>query len=230
VPQLDRWRARAVPSSPHSAVRGFLGATLALVVIAGTFLTSPLLGGRSNGNWREVFDGYGDGLSTLETPSGQLHELVPRAAEAGDRTHAALAIDQTSLADFDLRVEMRTLKQLREGTDPNPWEVAWLVWRLDDAEHFYYLALKPNGWEVGKRDPAYPGGQRFLDTGNSPSFPVGEAWNEVRVHAVGSKFTIWIDGKKLSNFEDLERPYGSGHIGMYTEDARVQFRNFMSMV
>ena len=59
---------------------------------------------------------------------------------------------------------------------PNPWEVGWLLWCFSpDPTHpydpsptsnsnfrFYALTLKPNGWEVSKQDPAYPGGQRFL--------------------------------------------------------------------
>jgi hypothetical protein len=216
----------ATPQS--SGRRRLFFATLAVAMLATTVMSAPLMGRRSLGDWREIFDGYGDGLSTFVTAGGQLHELVPRAADSGDRTHAALAVEQERSSDFDLRVEMRTLEQLRKGTNPNPWEVAWLVWRLEDAEKFYYLALKPNGWEVGKRDPSYRGGQRFLATGNSPLFPVGEIWNEVRIHAAGPTFIVWVDGNELTRFTDEERPYSSGHIGMYTEDARVQFKNFRS--
>jgi Domain of Unknown Function (DUF1080) len=219
-----------VARSPESVARRFVCALVVVFMVVVTLLAKPLFGGHSRGDWREVFDGYGVGFSTFDTAAGQMHELVPRVANSGDRTHSALAIDLHPSADFDLRVEMRTLEQLRVGTEPNPWEVAWLVWRFDDSEHFYYLALKPNGWELGKRDPGYPGGQRFLATANSPSFRVGESWNDVRVHAVGSRFTVWVDGEKLSDFEDHERPYKSGHIGMYTEDALVQFRNFISVV
>jgi len=48
--------------------------------------------------------------------------------------------------------------------------VAWVVFRYIDDDHFYHLALKPSGWELGKTDPSYPGGQRFLTTGTLPQF------------------------------------------------------------
>lgn len=61
-------------------------------------------------------------------------------------------------------------------SEPNPWEVGWLLWCFSpDPTHpydpsptsnsnfrFYALTLKPNGWEVSKQDPSYKGGQRFL--------------------------------------------------------------------
>lgn len=64
---------------------------------------------------------------------------------------------------------------------PNPWEVGWLLWCFSpDPTHpydpsptsnsnfrFYALTLKPNGWEVSKQDPAYPGGQRFLKSNDA---------------------------------------------------------------
>ena len=84
--------------------------------------------------------------------------------------------------------------------------------------------MKPNGWEVGKADPAYPGAQRFLATGSSKKFLVG-TWSSVKVRHVGATMTVWADGQQLTEFTDTERPYTSGSVGFYNEDAKTYFDN-----
>jgi hypothetical protein len=37
--------------------------------------------------------------------------------------------------------------------------------------------------------------------------------------------TLAVDGKVLTTFTDMERPYLSGKFGFYTEDAKVAFDN-----
>ena len=39
----------------------------------------------------------------------------------------------------------------------------------------------------------------------------------------GSTFTVWADGVALTTFSDAQRPYLSGVIGLYSEDAVVHF-------
>ncbi|PPD44282.1 MAG: hypothetical protein CTY15_07500 [Methylocystis sp.] len=147
--------------------------------------------------------------------------LTPAVADRPQDTHAALALAPAvfhSPVLFSGRVA--TLSQLRRGTPANPWECAWLVWNYTDDEHFYYLALKPGGWELGKRDPAYPGGQRFVATGSLAS-PVG-LWRSFQIKQKGDEIAIAIDGRRLVSFEDIVPPiYKSGRLGLYTEDARV---------
>jgi hypothetical protein len=113
-------------------------------------------------------------------------------------------------------------KQLRLNSAPNPWETGWVVARYTDNEHFYYVALKTNGWELGKRDPAYPGGQRFLATGSNPQTVLGKA-QVAEMILRGDTITVKIDGTTVAKFTDRERPYRSGFAGMYTEDADVTF-------
>lgn len=147
--------------------------------------------------------------------------LGPAAAETQGDTHAALALAPgvyRSPVRFSGRVA--TLAQLRRGSPPNAWECAWLVWSYQDPEHFYYLALKPNGWELGKRDPAYRGGQRFLATGQR-AFPIG-SWHKFRIFQKGGEIAVVVDGAPLVTFADRAQPiYASGRLGLYTEDARV---------
>ncbi|GAA0408598.1 calcium-binding protein [Streptomyces luteireticuli] len=175
----------------------------------------PWTEGSVHGPWRTVFTGHG-------TVAGHddVLTLSPAAATRPDETHAALVVSTAAYANVDYAARMRTVSQLRTPA-PNPWEVPWLLWAYSDPEHFYYLTLKPNGWELGKRDPAYPGGQRFLATGQG-SFPVGRT-SAVRIAQRGARMEVAVDGRGLVAYQDQERPYGRGNVGMYTEDARVEF-------
>ena len=173
--------------------------------------------GTAHGPWIAVFDGYG--TTSVERDSSNVLELSPAAATRAGETHAALVRSEQSLGDLDVTVRLRTVQQLRSGT-PNPWEVGWVLWHYSDNTHFYYVALKPNGWELGKEDPAYRGAQRFIGGNSSPAFAVG-SWHTVRIQQSGATMTISADGATLGSVTDGERPYVNGEIGLYTEDARV---------
>ena len=148
--------------------------------------------------------------------------LEPRTPSAADETHAALALVSVEFSgNVAFTGRVRTAKQLRTQTTPNGWESVWVVWHYRDAEHFYYLALKPNGWELGKRDPAYAGGQRFLASGEAPRLPVG-VWATFGVLQTGDRITVSLDGSLLTSMRDSVAPlYDHGQAGVYTEDARV---------
>ncbi|MEE1782409.1 calcium-binding protein [Streptomyces sp. SP17BM10] len=175
----------------------------------------PWTDGSVHGPWRSVFDGHGENTGFSDGLA-----LSPKPARQPDETHAGLIVSTRQYRDMTFRARMRTVAQLRTPT-PNPWEVPWLVWGYTDPDHFYYLILKPNGWELGKRDPAYPGGQRFLATA-AEGFPVG-GWSGVKVVQRGARVEVSVGGKALVSFEDEERPYLSGSVGAYTEDAQVVF-------
>ncbi|HUI97070.1 MAG TPA: hypothetical protein VLX44_15040 [Xanthobacteraceae bacterium] len=155
--------------------------------------------------------------------------LAPKAADKADTTHAALLLSrQTFAVPFTFAGRVATVRQLRVGSPPNPWECAWLVWDYRDQQHFYYLAIKPNGWELGKRDPAYPGGQRFLASGEA-SFPIG-GWHQFEIRQARNEernqerdvITVRLDGVEIVSYVDGERPYVAGGLGLYGEDAEVQ--------
>ncbi|MFC5723080.1 family 16 glycoside hydrolase [Streptomyces gamaensis] len=177
----------------------------------------PWADGSVHGPWRSVFDGQGENIGRHD---GLF--LSPRPARSPEVTHAGLIVSTQAYGAVDYRARMRAVAQLRTPR-PNPWEVPWLLWAYADPEHFYYISLKPNGWELGKRDPAYPGGQRFLATGPG-EFPVG-SWSDVRVAQRGARMEVSVNGVGLVAYEDRERPYTSGSVGVYTEDASVEFRD-----
>ena len=146
----------------------------------------------------------------------------PAAATAPNETHAALVVGPAITGDFTLQVATATTRQLRTGGAPNPWEVAWVLWHYTDNTHFYYFVAKPNGWELGKTDPAYPGAQRFLATGASPAFPIGP-WYRITVAQTGDTIRVFANDLLIVSVKDRERPYSSGRVGLYSEDAEVYF-------
>src|SRR5205085_12602948 len=157
------------------------------------------------GAWTVQFAGYG--CATIgEFVDATLLALQPAVATQTSETHAGLLLGPATSsidADVDVRARLLTSRQLRTGAAPNPWEVGWLVWHYTDNDHFYYFIPKPNGWELGKRDPAYPGGQRFLATGGAPQYPVGD-WHDVMITQRGATITVRADGRDLVTFVDEE--------------------------
>lgn len=172
--------------------------------------------GDVHGSWTVVYTGYG-------RVSGDDDEVVlePRSAPTADITHGGLVITTSPCLDPTFEITVRTEAQVRAGA-PNAWEVGWVLWNFRDDDHFYAVALKPNGWEISKQDPAYPQSQRFLATGTDRLFPVGHDYR-VRVDQDGPRMTVSVDGTELATVVDQERPYRGGSIGLYTEDARVRF-------
>lgn len=181
--------------------------------------------GSQVGPWSVRFAGFGSVDLVHVVGSGKAMRLSTLPSVVHDETHAAMVVGPEFGGPYDLEVSMLTERQLRLNEPPNPWEVAWLVWEFADNAHFYYFIPKPNGWELGKRDPAYPGGQRFLASGTSPRFPIG-AWYRVhvRVEQPGQS-SVWVDGHRIASFTDTERPYDRGRIGFYLEDAVASFRD-----
>jgi hypothetical protein len=176
--------------------------------------------GEGRGAWRVAFDGYGWVGIRPRLPNKLT--LRPATATRPDETHASLVVSRSRYSDFAMTTTAVTARQLRTASAPNPWETAWLVWHYTDNTHFYYLALKTNGWELGKADPDYPGAQRFLATGTDPRSHIGRP-SHVRVSQSGATATVWIDGELVTSFTDREEPYLKGRVGFYTEDAEVRF-------
>lgn len=181
---------------------------------------APWHEGTRCGDWRLVYAGYGT-ADAGPGPASWRVRLRPQPAVDPAVTHAALAVSEQQVGDLDMSATMTTLEQLRHP-GANPWEVAWLLWHYTDDEHYYYIALKTNGWELGKEDPAYPGAQRYLLTGSSPTFPIGRRF-DTRVRQLGDEISVVVDGRPLLHVRDTEHPYTHGSVGLYTEDAAVEF-------
>lgn len=185
-----------------------------------TYATGACLAdGKTFGSWTSVYGGYGCNFIT-KLSSGSALALSPKASTASSETHGSLVAGPAFSGNISYQVDVQTAKQLRTGSAPNAWEVAWVIWNYSDDTHFYYFVAKPNGWELGKEDPAYAGAQRFLATGSSPTFPIGKSY-KVKVTQVSNTISVYVDGALITSFTDNERPYTSGKIGVYSEDAYI---------
>ena len=164
-----------------------------------------------------------DAINQIQA-QGNVMWVAPAVSTSLSETHAALVTSSTTFTnDVNYQGTTRAVKQLRQNNPANAWEVPWLVWNFQDNTHFYYMVLKPSGWELGKADPAYPGAQRFLATGTNVTFPVG-SWNtfEILHYQAAGTMTVKVNGTVLVSFTDTERPYVSGKVGFYAEDAEVE--------
>ncbi|HZO96152.1 MAG TPA: family 16 glycoside hydrolase [Gaiellaceae bacterium] len=133
-------------------------------------------------------------------------------------THSSLVTSRRSFADFVLRLELGAVAQLRAAS-PNPWETAWVVFRYRGPHDYYYFLLKPNGWELGKKQGS--DAQVFLATGGSPRLPVG-ARARVRIAAAGPVVAVAVDGVPVVRYRD-SAPLPGGAVGLYEEDAVARF-------
>jgi 3-keto-disaccharide hydrolase len=195
--------------------------------------------GVTYGNWRSVYDGYGVNAVVLDGVNRVLAQ-TPKASTSLGETHAGLVTSVKSFTgNLDIAVRLKTVRQLRTPK-PNPWETAWVAWNYTNDHHFYYLALKTNGWELAKvdntkKDPAgpaclwpayvnckYAGAQRYLITRSSPTYSVS-AWYSIRVTQVGSAITLYVNGARIGSFTDQDHAYTAGSLGLYDEDAAVLF-------
>ena len=147
--------------------------------------------------------------------------LAPQASDKPSETHAALAATTGSFGDLDMTMRMKTVKQLREGR-PNRGRSRGASGTTRTAPTSITWSLKPNGWELGKADPAYEGAQRFLATG-SKRFPIRK-WHRIHVRQTGRTMKVWANGQFLTKFTDRERPYKRGKVAVYNEDAEDLLR------
>lgn len=170
--------------------------------------------------WHIAYNGYGHISERWQGAAVRL-TLEPARAKTATSTHAALLLSASMWHNFTAEIRLRTNLQLRRPR-PNPWEVGWVLWHYVNDQHFYYVLLKPNGWELGKEDPSYPGGQRFLVTSSTPVFPPGR-WYSIGVQQHGDVIRVNVDGRRLVRFADTRHPYLAGRIGLYVEDASATF-------
>ena len=180
--------------------------------------------GTSFGPWTSVWAGFG--CVQVESSGGQSWlDESPEVATSPSDGHSALVTGPSFSNPLTYSVKEITVAQLRQGSSPNPWEVAIVIWHYTDNTHFYYFIAQPNGWELVKQDPAYPGNQRFLATGSSPTFPIGQWYNIKIQETTQNTITVYVNNQMITTFTDTERPYTSGRIGLYDEESHAQFTN-----
>ena len=183
--------------------------------------------GSNFGPWTEVFGDYSSSACVQVESNGSQTWLDENPAVSTDPNigHSSLAAGPSFSNPLTFNVSAITVAQLRQGSAPNPWEVAWVLWHYTDNTHFYSFTAQPNGWVLAKEDPAYTGNQRFLATGSSPTFPIGQWYNIEIVETAQNTITVYVGGQLITTFTDTERPYTSGRIALYTEESHAQYEN-----
>lgn len=186
-----------------------------------------------NGKWFNKYNGFGASgtvttTSLAATENNTVFYEEPKTSIHPNETHAALTLTTQTYEDVEMYLKVKTNKQLRENSMPNPWEVAWIIWRYQDEWHHYYFIFKPNGIELGKKQNENQAEEQiFLYTANEPKLKIDE-WNTWYIKMSGNHIEIWLkmaDGtiQRVVNYQDNAPITGPGNIGLYTEDAHVQF-------
>jgi hypothetical protein len=193
--------------------------------------------GQTFGNFQDLFNGYGSACILPGGGKSHVLDLQPQASASPSAAHAALTTTTASFGGgYTLTVNSLTVRQLRTGSPPNPWEVGWVLWNYSGNNHFYNVILKPNGWEVDKEYSSNGiQAQQFLASGTSPAFPVGSPEQVVVIQSVSSGVPTFVVratvGGTLQTLATVTDPgtsvsgpaYTSGHAGLYAEDSEAQF-------
>jgi hypothetical protein len=186
---------------------------LALVLLAGTSGAALAAKQAQPVQWRTWW-----GQASVRKAT---YTLQSQAPSAPGETHSALMTSASTWGDQVFAYSATTAAQLRTGSEPNPWEVAWSMFRFTDLTHYYWFIVKPNGWELGKKQGSDT--QIFLATGSTPARPVGATY-QVRIEAHGGRIRVSVDGTQVVDYTD-PAPLLSGSVGLYEEDARATFAN-----
>ncbi|MDP9015726.1 MAG: DUF1080 domain-containing protein [Thermoproteota archaeon] len=187
-----------------------------------------------NGKWFNKYNGFGASGTVIVSPltttatNNTVFFEGPKSSTNPNETHAALTLTTQTYEDVEMQLRVKTNEQLRQNSTPNPWEVAWIMWRFQDDWHHYYFIFKPNGVELGKKQNENQAEEQiFLYTANEPELKINE-WNTWHIKMSGNHIEIWLkmaDGswQKVVDYHDNAPILGPGNIGLYTEDAHVQF-------
>lgn len=207
---------------------------------SGTYTYSAEPQASPNNLWTVQF--RGGGTAGVHTPTSSTDTTLvafqtPQVAASSGQSFSALVTSNSNYTDFTLEFDVRTIAQIRTGSAPNNWEVAWIFWHWTDNSHQYYFTPKMSGTEMGKTDTG--GTQIIMATTGAGDFSLtlGQ-WYHVKIVVIGNHFKAYINGTlhidytdlgqggfpSTSNFPPSTALY-SGKVGMYCEDSQVEFDN-----
>jgi len=175
-----------------------------------------------NEKWTIAFKGGGaiGVMQDYDNSSNDVMVLEPKFVQ--NETRAPLLLTTDKYTDFIVSLDVRTDEQLR--SNPNTWEMGWILWRYIDETHFNYFVLKSNGTECGKYDGGInPIDQLFICDSEFPTTYPGK-WDHLDIIVKGDHITILVNGKIVQDFDDISS-FDTGSIGLYNEDARTSFDN-----
>jgi hypothetical protein len=187
-----------------------------------------------NGKWKAAYTGFGSvGVQQDATTGGHYFFEQPKTATSKKHTYASMVLTTQQYSNFEMDLDMKTVAQLRQNSPPNAWETAWIFWHYTDEFHYYALTLKTTGLQIEKKDNNNQDDSAeiyLLDT-PSPQVKLGQ-WQHIKIRQEGSStphIQVWVDGAKVADFVDNQpvssAKLSSGNMGLYNEDARVNFDN-----
>ena len=182
-------------------------------------------------DWNVIYNGYGN----VTFDNGAV-TLFPMASTSAGQTHAALVITKQNYTSYNVSITANTIKQLRQNTAPNAWEVFWVFFNYqivgnNNEKNTNYFILKTNGVELGTASQSVA--QQFLYTNNDPKLSINTYYQYNLIFnndLDGGTVDIYINqthivtykndasAKKLFTFP--------GSIGLYCEDSKVQIVDF----
>jgi hypothetical protein len=182
-----------------------------------------------NKKWKCLWNGYGLSGVKKDVGNRNIFFMYPSISQSPDQTSSNLVKSTKIFSDFEFSIDTKTIQQLRKNGSPNPWEVAWIMFRFTDITYYcyYYFTVKTNGIELGKYDGGEPiKGQQFLYTAEIPKVTINK-WSTWRINVVGNHILIYVDNIKVVDYIDntISERLKSGSIGLYNEDASVEFDN-----
>jgi hypothetical protein len=194
-----------------------------------------------NGKWFHWYSGSqlepgNQGVKPSTTTLGNVFFLESPTALNQEQTYSSLTLSTRDYKNFHMNLDVRTVSQTREGSPPNPWEVAWIFWHAIgegtekmDRTHFYYFLFRTNGADVGKYDGGTnPESQIILANKNYPQETslynkIGE-WYNWDIVVLNDHITIKINNNTTFDIRD-NASFDSGRIGLYNENSKTEFRN-----
>ena len=148
-------------------------------------------------------------------------------APAGPDLRSVQVKSTQQWGDAKITFDVTTEKQV-VTTGVQPWMSAWCLFRHLDKWRHYYVAIKLNGIEFGKKDA--PVGlepqsevekyQKILWTG-SPATPLGTKRN-ISILTKGDRFTIMVDGTIVMDMTDVSS-FKSGSLTPYAEGSQARY-------
>jgi hypothetical protein len=183
-----------------------------------------------NGKWHNIYNGGGSSGVLYANSVNKIFYMFPKTATSPGESSASAVETTKKFSNFELSLSVKTVKQLRLNSPPNPWEAATIIFRQTDYWHYYAFVVKTNGIEFDKKDcntctdPVQ--GQRFLVTLPNPKLKIG-SYSNWKITAIGNHFTIAVDGIKVIDYIDstMSSKLASGSIVLYNEDANAHFDN-----
>jgi len=206
-----------------------------------------------NGRWEAIYAQGGPGAVMVKKdsqigsnamffyPEASFGRTIPPPAGREPDLHSCLVISTPKYKDFDLTLNVKTVKQLRTPT-PNGWENAWVMWNRPepaDDYHYYAFTLFTNGaGQLEKKDNNVHDDSKeiYLAYGHYPL--IYNTWQTWRIRvtdtATGTpNIQVSINGIHVLNYTDnnpsIKRNSSTmlngGSIVLYCEDSIVAFAN-----